>query len=385
MRSPVVWQVVDHYLPRTETFIYTALNSLRRTQPVIISYGKVVNLDTFPIGVMPLHCLDDRLRKPRYLPVRAFSKLIRRDWTPKVRHKECVAIARKQAPKLIHAHFGSLGYHSLSLRDALNVPLITTFYGYDTNPTPNNTKWQSERRDLLLQGDHFLVEGPFMRETLTKLGCPPERIKIQRIGVDLEQLPPIKRKAPRLVPVILLAARFVEKKGLQYGLSALCSLHRAGYRFECRIIGNGPLETALREFVVQNKLTGMIRFLGGVRHSEYLEELSNADIFVQPSVIADNGDTEGGAPTTILEAQACGVPVISTTHADIPNIVVRDQSAILVSERNSEELAAAMARLLTRPQDWPGMGRVGRQFVEQYHSAAAVGSCLEDTYFSLTS
>jgi colanic acid/amylovoran biosynthesis glycosyltransferase len=385
MQTPIIWQMVDHYLPRTETFVYTVLKSLRRTRPVVISYGEVMNQDVFPVGEMPLHCVHGHLKSVRYLPVRAFSRLIQCDWTTKARHRECQAIARKQAPDLIHAHFGPVGYRSLKLKHTLKVPLVTTFYGYDTNPVPNNTKWQSERRDLLLQGDHFLVEGPFMRETLTKLGCPPERIKIQRIGVDLEQLPPIKRKGPRLVPVILFAARFIEKKGLQYGLSALCSLHRAGYRFECRIIGNGPLETALREFVVQNKLTGMIRFLGGVRHSEYLEELSNADIFVQPSVIADNGDTEGGAPTTILEAQACGVPVISTTHADIPNIVVRDQSAILVSERNSEELAAAMARLLTRPQDWPGMGRVGRQFVEQHHSAAAVGSCLEDTYLSFTS
>lgn len=384
MRSPIVWEIVDHYLPRTETFIYTALKSLRRTRPVVISYGELMNQDAFPVGAMPLHCIYDRLRRPGYLPVRAFSKLAQRDWTTKARHKECQAIARKQAPDLIHAHFGPVGYRSLKLKHTLNVSLVTTFYGYDTNPTPENPRWQLERRELLSEGDLFLVEGPFMRNALSKLGCQSERIKIQRIGLDLQQLPPMKQKGLRPIPVILFAARFVEKKGIRYGLDALYKLHRGGYRFECRIIGNGPLEAALRQFVAETALGSVIRFLGSIQHSRYLEEMSDADIFVQPSVTADNGDTEGGAPTSILEAQGCGVPIVSTTHADIPNIVVPDQSALLVSERDSEQLASAIAKLLVRPQDRSEMGRMGRQFVEQNHSAAAVGSCLEDTYLSLS-
>ena len=376
--------MVDHYLPRTETFVYTALKSLRRTRPVVISYGEVINQDAFPVGEMPLHCVHQRLRRPRYLPIRAFSKLFRRDWTAKAQDRECRAIARKQAPNLIHAHFGPVGYRALKLKHTLQVPLVTTFYGYDTNPTPQNPRWQSERRELLSKGDLFLVEGPFMKDTLTKLGCPPERLRIQRIGIDLEQLPPTKLKAARRIPVILFAARFVEKKGLQYGLEALFQLYRGGYQFECRIIGNGPLEAALRRFVAEKELGGVVRFLGSIPHSQYLAEMTDADIFVQPSITAENGDTEGGAPTSILEAQGCRIPVVTTTHADIPNVVVPDQSALLVKERDSDQLADAIAKLLSRPQDSLEMGLTGRQFVQKNHSAATAGSCLEDSYFSLS-
>ena len=89
----------------------------------------------------------------------------------------------------------------------------------------------------------------------------------------------------------------------------------AGNDFELRIIGDGPLNAELRRFVCNYQLQSHVKFLGFLNHSQYLQEMRAADIFVHPSVIAADGDSEGGAPTTILEAQAYGLPIIASTHA----------------------------------------------------------------------
>jgi colanic acid/amylovoran biosynthesis glycosyltransferase len=107
------------------------------------------------------------------------------------------------------------------------------------------------------------------------------------------------------------------------------------------------------------------------------------DIFIQPSVTAADGDTEGGAPTTLLEAQALGVPVVATYHADIPHVVAPGESALLAPERDSEALAACLMKLLDAPERWSAMGRAGRRFIEEHHDAPSQVARLEELYFSL--
>ena len=386
MQRPIVWHLLGQYLLPTETFIYSTLTKLKRCQPVVISFDPVVNLDAFPIGRRPLYCLHERLRSPRYFLPKAQSSLTGRDWVEKAEKRELEIIAKDFKPDIIHAHFGPTGYNGLKLKRALGAPLFTTFYGFDTNVSPPDRQWQTRREELFASGDLFLVEGPFMRSRLVSLGCPVTRLRIQRIGVDLTNIPRIRRTSRGARPVVLFAARFVEKKGLEYGLLAIERLCRTGYRLECRIIGSGPLEGRLRAFVERNRLETVVQFLGNLKYSEYLKELASADIFVQPSVTAEDGDCEGGAPTSILEAQACGVPVVSTLHADIPNVVVPGRSAFLVPERDSGALANAIAELLERPEDWlTTMGREGRRFIEEHHSSDQTSNCLDELYSSYPS
>ena len=100
-------------------------------------------------------------------------------------------------------------------------------------------------------------------------------------------------------------------------------------------------------------------------------------------ITAANGDTEGGAPTTILEAQALGLPILASTHADIPNITVPGLSASLAPERDSAALAAALANLLDDRPSWSRMGEAGREFVATHHDVSREVARLEDRYLSL--
>lgn len=119
--------------------------------------------------------------------------------------------------------------------------------------------------------------------------------------------------------------------------------------------------------------------------SAYLRELDSASIFLHPSVVSADGDTEGGAPTVLLEAQAMGLPVVSTLHADIPNVTVPGKSALLVAERDADAIAEVLVALLDDPSGWAAMGRAGRRHVESYHDIHKEAPALEERYRSLLS
>lgn len=373
----------SRYLSATETFIHFYLTAFRRTEPLVVSRFQPVNLDMFPPPA-GLHALE----APRYSPDRIGRALMRRltgyEAGENLYRQRCIKALHSSGARVIHAHFGAMGIWSLPLRREIGVPLVTTFYGIDTVPDPENPRWHEDMRELFEEGDLFLVEGDFMRRKLISLGCPPKKAAVQRIALRVASIEVPRR--PRLdgrIPVLLFAGRFIEKKGLQYALEAVRILVANGHRFEFRIIGGGALEGELRSYVAEHRLDRCVRFLGFLKHTQYLEQMRAADIFVHPSVTAANGDNEGGAPTTILEAQAMGMPVVATTHADIPNVTLNGETALLTPERDSEALALALVELLDNPARWEEMGRAGRSFIEQNHDAAKEAPALERRYLRL--
>jgi colanic acid/amylovoran biosynthesis glycosyltransferase len=292
------------------------------------------------------------------------------------------AILEQEDVQIIHAHFGPNGVHALPLRQELGIPLITTFYGYDLAPALREVpQWEAQRQRLFQQGDLFLVEGPFMRDRLIALGCPADKVQIQRIAIAVSKMP-YHERYPRSNDRIriVFAGRFCKKKGLLYALDAIRKLWTTTKNIEFRVIGNGELLNEVKAFVNNHGLAECVKLLGFLQHQEYLGEMQRGDIFLHPSIRTDDGDSEGGAPTTILEAQALGMPVVSTVHADIPNVTVPGGSAILVPERDSDSLAQALQGLLRRPEQWREMGRVGRAFMERNHDIAAEARLLEQKY-----
>jgi len=112
-------------------------------------------------------------------------------------------------------------------------------------------------------------------------------------------------------------------------------------------------------------------------------EMEQAHIYVQPSRTAPDGDSEGGAPTALLEAQASGLPVVATRHADIPYVVREHDTALLSGEGDAAGLAANIVTLARDPSRWGPMGRAGRAFVEQHHDIGRLAKDLEVFYATL--
>ena len=162
-----------------------------------------------------------------------------------------------------------------------------------------------------------------------------------------------------------MAASFREKKGIPYALEALARVCRDHPAVRLRLIGDGPLRSEIEQRIARPDLAGRVDLLGYQPYPVYRSELARAHFLMAPSVTARDGDTEGGAPVCLLEAQASGLPIVATTHCDIPEVTRPEESAFLAPERDVDALAAQLDRLLRSPERWGAMGRSGRAHVEE--------------------
>ena len=365
----------------TESFLYHLVAGSQRTRPLLIGYERALaerfplacpTLALYPPGSLRARCLAAAARWLRIDPHRAWA-------TPAL----FLALRRHRA-RVLHAHFGYTGYQLLPVQRATRLPLVTSFYGEDASRLADEPGWRERYAELFAQGTRCLAEGPCMRQRLVALGCPPEKVVIQPIAIPVARYPFRERRREHGRPVrLFFCASFREKKGLAYALEAFARVHLDHPETIFRIAGDGPERPAIEAQLDRLGLREAVELLGPLPHDRFVKELDEADLFVQPSVTARSGDTEGGAPTTLLEAQACGVPVLSTLHADIPNVVGHGESGLLAPERDADALAGHLERLVDEPERWPAMGRAGRARVERFHDVALQVRRLEDLYLSL--
>lgn len=365
----------------SETFLYTTVGSCRATRPLLVG-SRRENEAAFPVGVpvLALHpagtasglafALRERFlghHRPYFSTRRAHRAL------------------RRFGASVLHAHFGYTGWQLLATRRALGLPLVTTFYGMDASMLARDPVWRTRFAELFAEGDRFLAEGPHLVDRLVELGCPPEKLAVQRIAIEAARYPFRERKPkPPGEPVRgFFCARFCAKKGLAWALEAVALAREEHPELELRIAGDGPDRPLVEERIAALGLEDAVELLGFVSHASMIEEMNAADFFLQPSVTAADGDSEGGAPTTLLEAQACGLPVLASRHADIPYVVREGESALLASERDTAGLAEQISALLSYPRRWAAMGAAGRAHVESRHDAAVEVARLEQLYLEL--
>jgi colanic acid/amylovoran biosynthesis glycosyltransferase len=373
-----VAHIIRSYLIQSETFIWQYLHSFKNFIPIVLTRN-LENGAQFPLPNGRIKLIYGSRTSIPWLMDNLYRRILKQPFG------YVEKVLRNENIRLIHAHFGPMGCNYLPLSLTSGIPLVTNFYGRDLYVKDFLNEHQESYLQLFEKGDHFLVEGPFMRKTLVSLGCSEYKISIQRIAIDLKNYKFEERLWNKRRPFrFLFVGRFVEKKGLEFALSSLAQV-REKYSFEFRIIGDGPLEKKLRSLGSRLGLTKEIMWLGVKPHERVIKELQNCDILIQPSVTAKNGDSEGGAPTIILEAQACGVPVLSTNHADIPYVTCLDGSALLSTERDVDGLAKNIRVLLDNTNRWPIMGRKGRHHVEKFHDVNSEVLGLENIYKNLLS
>ncbi len=137
--------------------------------------------------------------------------------------------------------------------------------------------------------------------------------------------------------------------------------------FEYKIAGDGPSRENLDSLISELKVGDSIELLGWRSQDEIAELLQESDILMAPSVTTEKGDEEG-IPGVIMEAFASGLPVVSTYHAGVPEVIQDGESGFLVSERDVDSLADRLKYLIERPELRSVMGSKGRQFVEEHYN-----------------
>lgn len=277
---------------------------------------------------------------------------------------------------VIYAHFGHIAQEFLFLKSLLHRPYVCKFYGFDVSAhlqQQTSTTYQQ----LFTEGDLFLALGDQMREQLQHYGCPGSKIRIHHIGININNFRFQPRQCPRHAPVHLLTvARLVEKKGLSYAIQAVARVAQTYPHLIYTIVGDGPLRGTLQQLIADLGVANIIRLAGWQDGREVQQTMDNAHIFLLPSVTAENGDMEG-VPVSLMEAQAAGLPVLSTYHSGIPEVVRHGQSGFLVPEKDVDALSARLTDLLEHPDVWPQLGQVGRKIVEEEYNIATLNTELE--------
>jgi colanic acid/amylovoran biosynthesis glycosyltransferase len=379
---PAVAHLRRVWFKPTETFLHNALAGLARTRPLLLGYERA-HSEAFPLAAPALALYPQGSLAARFCHWR--SRRGGGDYHARFHHRRALRLLRRERARLLHAHFGYTGVHALPLRRRSGLPLVTSFYGEDASRLGRDPAWRERYAELFAEGERFLAEGPHMRERLLALRCPPEKVQLVPICIPVARYPFRARGAvPRGEPVrLFFCASFREKKGLRYALEAVARARRERPALSLRVGGDGPERAGMQELARGLGIGDCTEWLGFLPHARMLEEMHAADLFLQPSVTAANGDDEGGAPTTLLEAQACGLPVLATLHADIPHVVEHGESGLLSPERDALRLAGNLLELLETPERWAAMGESGRERMQRLHDVAVVVERLEDLYLEL--
>ncbi|MBZ8180605.1 glycosyltransferase [Oscillatoria salina] len=282
---------------------------------------------------------------------------------------------------IIHCQFGHLAFRGMAFRQ-MNAPsakLITIFRGYDIS-TFVKRKGLNIYDELFKQGDFFLANCEFFREKAINLGCHENLIRVHFSGLDCQRFI-FKPRYPSPDGIIRIATtgRLVEKKGIEYSIRAIAQQAKINPNLEYNLIGDGELKEELQNLIHNLGIENIVNLLGWKNEREIVEILDKSHLFIAPSVTAKDGNQD--APINVLkEAMAMGLPVISTYHGGIPELVENGVSGFLVPERDVEALAEKLNYLIQNPQQWCEMGKAGRAYVEKYYDLDMLNDKLVQVY-----
>jgi glycosyltransferase involved in cell wall biosynthesis len=194
------------------------------------------------------------------------------------------------------------------------------------------------------------------------------RLHLVHHGVDVERFRPRPRAAGAGPPLILSVGRLVEKKGFSDLLEAYGRLDAEGHRFGGVICGDGPLRAALLVQRDELGLTDSVSLIGARTQRELLALYQRADVFALVPFVAADGDRDG-VPNVLMEAMACGLPVVSTLTGGIPDLVRHGENGLLAPPRDIETVARHLAELLEDAERRRTLGASARATVEEHFDA----------------
>ena len=241
-------------------------------------------------------------------------------------------------------HFGPLGIKALRLRQlgVLRGPIATVFHGHDVSRYVD-AHGTGVYDDLFKHTEQVLPISHYWADKLCGLGCPRQKVRVHRMGVATQTIP-YREPQQTGAPVFLAVGRCVEKKGFEYALRGFARLLQPHPKAQLHLVGDGPLRAELEALSRSLGLESHVHFHGYLNQTQVQALREQSDIFLAPSVTAHDGDQEG-IPVAVMEAMAAGLPVVSSQHTGIPELVQDGVSGYLVPERDVEQLAARMAEL----------------------------------------
>ncbi len=308
------------YLLWSQPFLYRLLESLQSKTKQIVLTQRVENADLFPMPVI------------KRLNSRIF-------YSPYHAHVGACELQQRYQGDLIHAHFGFTAYKLILLKLFMRIPMVATFGGTDLAVHAARPKTGALYRVLFDVVEQLVAVSEDLRQSAIRLGCPPEKIVTVHRGVDTGAFRFEDRESRGEKALeILMVSRLSKKKGHLEAVAALARLPEDVPDWRLSIVGSGPEEAAIRTHLSEKGLAEKVRFKGNLPIEEVRQLMADSDILLHPSLTPEDGDREG-IPNAVMEGQATGLPVVSTRHGGIPELVVDGETGLLVE--NTRPLPSA--------------------------------------------
>ena len=376
---PVVASYCATFLKPEMLHIYRQITSLTRVTPMVIAQ-KREQAERYPFDRITV------VGKPAL-------HFVRRFWFKKVRGAPwqisqgevttLIRILDRAQAQLLHIYFGHIAVHLLPLIHAWKKPSVVSFHGADVMVDLEKSAYRAATKEMLEAVRLVLVRSESLGRALIEVGCAPEKIRIQRTGIPVDEIPFRARTWPdddawRFVQ----ACRLIEKKGLKTSLLAFAEFAARYPRSTFAIAGEGPLRPELEERARELGIGDKVSFPGFVSQTELRELFYRSHLFLHPSELGADGNQEG-VPNSMLEAMASGLPVFATEHGGIPEAIVHDTSGILVKEGDAPALAHALLDAVAHSDQLSAIARNGSDSVREKFARTTQTQQLEDYYFEV--
>jgi glycosyltransferase involved in cell wall biosynthesis len=357
--------------------IYRQITALNRFRPIVVAQ-KREEPERFPFTPIEL------VGKPT-------THFLRRFWFKQVRdmpwqiskreERRLLEILERREAALLHIYFGQIAVHLLPLAQKWHRPTVVSFHGADVMVDMEKPSYREATVRMFQAVRLVLVRSHSLREAVLRLGCPENKIRIQRTGIPLSEFP----YRPRSFPVdgswrFVQACRLIGKKGLPTSLQAFAEFTGDHPRATFTIAGEGPLLDELQEQARKLRIAEKVSFPGFISQEELRDLFYSSHVFLHPSETERDGNQEG-VPNSMLEAMASGLPVFATAHGGIPEAIENEVSGVLVAEGDAKALAAKLLEFAPRPDRLAELARRGAEAVAEKFDQQAQIKSLENCYF----
>ena len=338
-------------IPAEVTIVYG-----REGRPIFSGNGK-------PLLPIYAKIISRLIAKFFSVPLERVYGIVWRFLPERFRDRTLAAYLKKNKFDIVLVEYGMTGLAVMNACERVNIPFVVHFHGHDAYSHKYLERYSDRYRLMFNKAAAIIAVSKDMVEQLVSLGAIREKISYIPSGANPDMF---ADAAPgKSGPIFVSVGRFVDKKAHYLTLLAFKKVNERFPQAKLIFAGDGPFLGICKEIANAYGLNGSVTFLGSVKHEKVAEIMRMARAFVLHCITPDSGNSEG-TPNVIMEASAVGLPVVSTKHAGIMDVVVHGETGFLVEERDIDAMAEYMVKLLENPKQAEIMGQAGRERIKQY-------------------
>jgi len=258
---------------------------------------------------------------------------------------------------VVLAEYGTAGSYIAPVCKSLDLPLLVHFHGFDASRKDILNNFKKGYELMFSYAKKIIVVSNAMKKALIRQGCPETKLLINTCGPHSDYL---NIKPDNNSNFIISVGRHTYKKAPYLTILAFQKVLERHPNLKLKMIGDGELFDVSKNLVKSLGLENNIILLGALERKEIIKHLQTAFLFIQHSLVASNGDSEG-TPVGIIEAMAAGLPVVSTRHAGIPGLVIENETGFLVDEGDINAMGDEILKIVNNRELAKSFGKKGNE------------------------